>query len=264
MENFKHESRVESTNEKQEEILKLLIEKGFLHSQSAANMILALEGKKPVSEFDILIKHSVEDNNKLFEFQNTLKKMGLYFTQRKTELFEDEEADRYLFDVSNDQNLLKEYNDYHASITDEFLPDVSNLENAPYYEKTAYYYGYPISAVKGFVEENRMEYKDLSEEVLHSEIGRFALETGIFILSKDHWKEELVFIQNWADVIKQKYPKIFKFILLGSYANEMQETVAGIQDWDENKKKRLLHKLIDINLDEINVERIKEEIEQMR
>ncbi len=91
-------------------------------------------------------------------------------------------------------------------------------------------FGFPHSAVEAFKTEVESESRegprtetvlkreDLPEEILNEEIAAFLS----FILSKEHWREEMETVRRWAEVVKQRAPQLYAR-LVKEYRDQLEE-----------------------------------------
>ncbi len=70
--------------------------------------------------------------------------------------------------------------------------------------------GYPITAVDAFLgNQPRIEHEDLPKEIQSSEYFHF-LE---FVLSKDHWQEEIETVKRQAEIVQKVAPAFYQNII---------------------------------------------------
>lgn len=74
-------------------------------------------------------------------------------------------------------------------------------------------FGYPKTAINGFVGGEMIEEKTILSTVLSLEEFQFFCKTQLFRLSKDHWREESVIVKSWIDSFKNAAPVIYEEIL---------------------------------------------------
>ncbi len=245
MEELNQESQLEFKSPEEKGLFESMM-KYQTGSQAVANIILCLEGIKPVSEFDIP-GYEIEE---IAHVKYLLNEFGFFIEEGEVEVEPGLMSHR--FDISLSEDLLKKHL--------ELQRDDTPLNE--YYIKLSSFYGYPLTAAQGFVSEERMEYEDLPKEVLESELGKISANLSFFILSKHHWQEELGVLESWFSVIKEKYPLIYKMFFIEMYLEQLdgEEISEHLKSWDENKKQFALKTLTSIDIDDLSVERLKQEI----
>lgn len=190
----------------------------ILGVQDVTSLFLIAEGLKPAGSLgfvatrnggegtDPIVIEAFEKD--ILRIENLLRKNNLCFHLSR------EELDRHVplagFTVARDQAVLD------ACVAQTVRTDAreGSRERVAYYKAIGTLFGFPATAVKEYSKNGeRMEYEDLPRDIAQSELGRFARNTRLFILSKDHWQEELEVVAQWASCIQQRAPLLYKAIL---------------------------------------------------
>lgn len=202
----------EVSEDKRQAAQELLNTNIFESNQKKANILLAAQGVKPVSEFTISYmspkKNDIEVSsnkikNETEEIQKILKKLGLNFI---VETDKEETGETVLtYQVSLSQKNLEEYKAIKKN-----APSPSMLQNfdQPYFYEAGRIFGFPETAIRAWCTGNSIE--DFDEvhfgQVTTSRVASFIKKTRIFRLSVDNWKDEIKVVEKWVKSLDQIAP----------------------------------------------------------
>jgi|GEM_PF-6692415 len=173
----------------------LLAQFPFLSHDSLADIIWAAEGIKPLSKFEFagVPKKEVD------ECTDALRGCGLFVK------YAIGPVSRPLQSV---WIALAE-----ASIHKALLAERDSKSAEEKWRRLGRVYGYPVTAVAGFVSNERAAEEKVLPEVFTVEelAGYFA--TVPFRLSKKHWRQEAVVVRVWITALKKAAPTTYDRIL---------------------------------------------------
>ncbi len=255
------ENKLEFKSEIEKDLFEIIEDRDYrLMQQDLIIMVLALEGLKPVSEISISMDGIEGIENKINHLREVLTREGLFL--HETEAETDDWGRVYHIHMSRDFEILREHMEY----MDLHEDSSSDEELIEFYKKIGSDLGFPETAAEGFANNRRLEMEDLPQEVAKSDTGVFFREMSLFVLSKDFWRDELEFVaEKWIPVFKEKYPVVYKSIMIHGYINDIpEENIQNAYEWDEDKKKRCVTKLLMIPIEDLSQERVLHEIQSFQ
>jgi hypothetical protein len=210
MEKFSEQSPY---SEQAQEAIHLIEKLSFVSVEDKVNILLTFVGIKPVSEIKWLTIQErekdpqyKEQNEKEIEIlKDIFTNLSLTMEYKNYPL--DKDFTRHSFNISNNAYTLDRYKDL------EKIADKAPSDDQSHQREYAIAFGYPQTAMEGFINDKLMPIEDLPLEVKATEEGKFMAVLEPFRLSKSHWQEELSTMKVWADTIKNLAPDLYKDIL---------------------------------------------------
>lgn len=173
------------------------------------DIIAVYKGLKPASIIGMHRGDSPEYifENKVTEFQDTLHKLAIKFIITAA----DPKNEHIEFLIGkNDENLKELSNAYYSTFertAEDYSPESFQKFQRTREQRIGYALGYPHTAVDAFVDPDQgsIEEDELPEEIQKSDELKFVN----FILSRDHWQEELEYARQKAELVKEIAPEIY-------------------------------------------------------
>jgi len=195
----------EVLNHKKVEALKRLREADFIASKNKVGIFLLAERLKPACSVELLFQpghatYTEEDYTwNLQTLSFLLDDLGLPYVVEQSE---DEYYETTEFSIGKDEESLQALLDADQA-----------AERAARDRKRGMAFGYPRTAIEAMVAGRVLlsgQYpEELSEDV--------AIKFVPFLLSRDHWKEELEEVRKQAETIRQKDPLLYQQIAEANY-----------------------------------------------
>lgn len=185
-----HSPPTQETEESRLEKNIRIIESLDCNLKAKANMVLVLLGLKPATNIFFL-----GDDENVESFKSKIKETSLFFD--------------VIEKLPLDNKRVKE--DLVIAKKQEIASLVAFLFKDPSLNRRelGVYMGYPKTAIDAYVgmEERHQDYKKVFEE-------RGISGTAIaYVLSRDHWQEEIKVAEKWVEALKLKAPEIYKQII---------------------------------------------------
>jgi hypothetical protein len=176
--------------------IKKLEDLSVLVGPHAKLLILAVYlNLKPASVFQT--QFSEKPNETLDEVRNILNGLGIFSKVTTTEHFKDSSNLVSLyFAISKDEKVLEKI--------------AVGVRNSEYHKKQGEYFGFPRSATKAYADE---ELLDTNPDTLPEEITNEDKKFLFFRLSKQDWRDEIVWLRKIEDAVKALSPVIHEQIM---------------------------------------------------
>jgi hypothetical protein len=193
-------------NKKQE-----LIEDLPLSADHLIYLVLIVSGKKPAAWLqygsDVWREGDTPQYvapQKRALIDSSLQKLGVAYK------IESRATDAGLAQTSAGRRRYHELLDIFVAKDDAALQSLLSARKAKDWRGLGTALGYPATAVAAFLTDDKLPVDDLPLEVQLSETAQFI---G-FMLSKDHWKDELQQVEEWVKTIKQNSEIVYNAYLI--------------------------------------------------
>lgn len=191
-------------------------EKGYEYLRQAtylgrdrASLFLTAKGKKPAAILELFCmagdgQGKDELGEDILDCRDILKDLELPY-QEEDSIDEDDGVtmtlQRHLFLVGKDNESLEE------------LVAARNADPAENYQsfgrRLGKALGYPETAIEADSSMSTLPISEYPQELLNDPAWRFC----VFGLSRDHWKDEMDFVREQANFIKQEDPELYEAIV---------------------------------------------------
>lgn len=169
-----------------------------LHCQDIADVVWAAEGVKPASQLSL----GKVENSEVDELIEILNDYSLFISYR-------------VIDFDGPYPLLT------LSLQEEKVRGLEKLDDflMPRWERWRRFgqlYGYPVTAIEGFVAEKKAEEQEVLPQVFSREEVLAFFATRPFRLSQANWRQEAEVARKWIAVLKKVAPATYEHILLSA------------------------------------------------
>lgn len=172
-------------NKNKEKILR--IESIKTGSCQKANLVLVLLGQKPGIDLTVY----VDTKKEIAEEEDKIKSLKLNYKK----ISQEEKGGRYVAE-------------FILAKSEDILNELSKTDPSRDHEKFGSLMGYPMSAIKAFLEGNCFSVEE--ERELLKQHPEIALHD--FRLSKDNNKEEIETLKRWNDLLKKEAPDLYSVL----------------------------------------------------
>ena len=198
-------------------------------------LILVLAGEKPVAGLTLHQKsgeNSEDFTRRVQKVRGLLAETGLPYEEEKTDIQGEAESGKndqysvYDFYISRDPQIAKEAMALASKKNDDRHTPESQ-------ERFGLLMGYPKTAVEAYIKninDPRSQEPELPEDVEFAEYMDFKN----FVVSQDHWREELETVKRWAETIREIAPDLYKKI------TSMRDRIDSLREEHPEEFKRSL------------------------
>lgn len=195
---------MENFNQKEEltkEAIKEIENLDFMDNQGKVDIILTYKKFKPSSKIELFFKPGYESYSER-DFKANTDKIEKIFKDLSLayilEISEEEKDSRVaVFYIGKDSEC-------RDRIKDAFGEKNNNKKDL----KVGNELGYPPTAIEGYRNRKIKKFNSLPEEVRNSEYVKFLN----FLLSEDHWEDELEVVKERANALKEISPELYQKI----------------------------------------------------
>lgn len=195
---------MENFNQKEEltkEAIKEIENLDFIDNQSKVDIILTYKKVKPSSKVELFFKPGYESYSER-DFKANIDKVERIFKDLSL---------RYVLEISEEEKDFRVavfYIGKDIECRDRIKNAFGEKDNDKKDLNAGNELGYPPTAIEGYRSGKIKKFDSLPEEVRNSEYVKFLN----FLLSEDHWEDELKAVKERANALKEISPELYRKI----------------------------------------------------
>lgn len=172
-----------------------LLQLPILGPQEIFGLVLASEGVKPVAAIQ-----PEDDPEQISTLSFILESFGLFVCAREVDCLG---AKISLLSASLSEDLLR---------SETELDDAGAFASEVRFRRYGNLFGYPFTAVEGFVAEEMVESEEVLPGIFNAEDLWFFLLVRPFRLSKNNWRNEACAAQKWMNEFRAAAPNTYQLL----------------------------------------------------